>query len=192
MDTIIVKKKSFNVVEQIDENNYKAERKGKTYLVRTFSDEPTFSHFVSDNKILKNTGVPVYRQRVVDKKTYKIAFDYIEGENVLDLILAGKMNEKVYEQIFLVNYLAKTNQIALDWDPVKWMFTGEKVIYLDTYSEPLTKENPFHEKGVYLWFYTKQLEEYLISKGIPLKKELRKPDFEINKEIVLTTVKYYH
>jgi len=53
------------------------------------------------------------------------------------------------------------------------------------------KSNDFVEKDLRLWFYTKEFEKMLTENGQLLQHSRLLPDFDLNKKMVLTVVKYY-
>ena len=115
----------------------------------------------------------------------------IKGETIFEELCKHDLDEKIIEQAFLLNYKTRINRIRLDFNPDKFIYRDNKLYYLPfTFTEYIRDED-FTQKEIRLWFYTNEFKNLLIEKGLPLDKSRLKNEYERNKEIVLTVVKYF-
>lgn len=95
------------------------------------------------------------------------------------------------EQVFIANFKARVNRIRLDFDPTNFIYKDGKLYYLPFTFTEYVRDADFTQKEIRLYFYTKEFKEFLISKGLPIDQSRLKNEYERNKEIVLTVVKYF-
>ena len=193
MENIKIGFKTFEIIEEIKENTYKAKRKNKLYYVRIFpNDANSCLNYLESHKKFNNTGVKHPKVVALDKKKLIVISEFIDGPTVQELLIKSDLDEKIYEKIFLMTYLARANREALNYDPELYRFDGEELYYMGTDLYPYKDELKFVDKGIKLWFYTKEFNQLITEKGLAGNKDRIKQDFAINKEIVLMTCKYYH
>ena len=193
MENIKIGFKTFEVKEELKENTYKAYRKNKVYFVRMFpNDLKGYNHYLNLRMKFKNNGVKHPKIVAKDNKKMIVVSEYIDGPTVMDLLIKSDLDEKIYEKMFLMTYIAKIEHKTLNYDPELYRFDGNELYYLGTELFDYKEENKFIDKGIRLWFYTREFSELLIEKGLPINKDRIKQDFAINKQIVLMTCKYYH
>lgn len=188
---ILFKKKPVEIIEKIGENSYKCVFKNQTYFLKIFKDKTSFLNYLGNKKYLKNSGIFAAKVQYIDKKQYLIFEDFIEGENALDLLIKGPLDEVYYKSIYNIAFRTKIERILLDYKPENFKLFSNKLIYLsDKYFRYEEKEN-FVNKDVRYWFHSKELVNYLKEKGISTDNISLKAEYELNKEIVLVTIKYY-
>ena len=194
MEEIIkVGKKEFKVLEQLSDNSFKVERKNKIFFLKQFSANfGNYQYFIEHRKRFQNSGVKSPKIILKDKKSLTILTEYVEGENVLELLYKDPLDEEIYKQMFKMNYLARTSKMNLDFDPSNYVFSNGKLYYFGLKYFDYKEEDNFVQKGIRLWFYTKEFSNLLLEKGHQIDKSRLKEDYAINKEIVLMTVKYYY
>lgn len=192
MDTFIIKRKKYEVLETIKENCYKLSFKGKMYFAKRFNDvKNELKNYVKELKFLASCGLNIPKVLVIDKKSGFVLTQYIQGENPLDALVKGPLNEKFYQCIFSIAFRAKLERININFSPENFLLSGDKMYYMSRESHTYVESENFINKYVRLWFYTPELIELLKSKELPVDISRLKVDYAINKEIVLTTVKFY-
>ena len=188
---ILFKKKPVEIIEKIGDNSYKCVYKNQTYFLRQFKDKTSFSNYLENKKYLRNSGIFIAKVQYKDKKQFLVFEEFIDGENALELLAKGPLNEEYYKSIYSIAFRNKIERILLDYKPENFKLVSKKLIYLsDRYFRYQEKEN-FINKDVYYWFYSKELLAYFEEKGISTDNLKLKEEYELNKEIVLTTIKYY-
>lgn len=194
METIIIKRKEFEILEKLGERSYKLTRKGKTYFAKSFepkSDE--YNDYLYSATRLKSSLVLSPRIYLADKKTGYVVSDYIEGQTVLDYLVNNEPSDDdlIYRQIFVATHLARVNGMVLDCKPDSWVIKNNDLYYMAHYFGFYSKASDFTQTDIRLWFITKELVAYAKEKGFEINKSRLKDEFLTNKHIVLVTCKYY-
>lgn len=192
VEEIEIKRKIYQVVEQIGDRSFKIERKGKFYFLKKFDkDSEGFENFVNAEHHLRVSGVTNPKCFLFDKKLRMAVIDYIEGDNCFDLLQKGSLPEQVIELMFKAFWYARTDRMALDMKPDNFVYSNGKLYYMPfTYSKFVSTDS-FVQGDIRLWFFTKDFVKYCHSKGVSVDESLLKSDYETNKNIALMTVKYY-
>lgn len=192
MEIIEVKKKSYKVVEEVNSYTFLVSDDDKEYLVYNFDQNiDGFKDFKFANKRLKASNVTIPAVYVIDKKNHRFLVEYIKGDTVFDTLTKQDLDEKIIELCFNQNYRARINRMRLDFDPHNFIYQNDKLYYLPFTFTEYRREEDFTQKELRLWFYTNDFKDLLISKGLPIDKNRLKNEYERNKEIVLTVVKYF-
>ena len=191
-EIIQIKRKEYEVIEQISDHTYKVERKGQYYLMKKFEDDPAgFEKFVDAEHDLRVSGVTNPKCYLYDKKLRTAILEYIEGETCFDILLKEDLSESIIEQLFKTFWYAKNDRLALDYSPKNFVFSNGKLYYLPFIVGRFTSNEQFVQKDIMLWFFTKDFIKYCHSLGIDVDQSRLKSDYETNKNIALMTVKYY-
>ena len=191
-EIIEIKRKEFEVIEQLGDHSYKVERKGKYYFLKKFEDNPKeFDEFVDAEHKLRVSGVSNPKCLIYDKKARIAVVEFIEGDSCLEALLGGELHEAVIELLFKTFWYARTDRIALDYHPDNFKFVNGKLYYLPFKCDIFVNKESFIQEDIRLWFYTKEFIRYCRSIGIPADESHLKSDYEVNKSIALLTVKYY-
>ena len=191
-EIIEIKRKEYEVIEQISDHTYKVERKGQYYLMKKFEDDPAgFEKFVDAEHDLRVSGVTNPKCYLYDKKLRIAILEYIEGETCFDILLKEDLSESIIEQLFKTFWYAKNDRLALDYSPKNFVFSNGKLYYLPFIVGRFTSNEQFVQKDIMLWFFTKDFIKYCHSLGIDIDQSRLKSDYETNKSIALMTVKYY-
>ncbi|MCQ2815254.1 MAG: hypothetical protein MJ227_03075 [Bacilli bacterium] len=192
METLLIKRKNYEILEKMGERTYKVTRNGKIFFARYFPNKDSeLADFVYIGKRLNASGVFIPKIRVVDKKSQYILMDFIEGPSVMEELIKGDLPESYYEQIYLTAWYAKANGIILSFKPEHFKKVGEKLCYLAFVFHKYEQKNDFTQHSVYLWFYTKDFINYLSEKGIKGNESRLKASYETTKQIALIACKYY-
>lgn len=193
MEEIKVGLKKFKIIESFDDGSFIAEKGKKKYLIRDLhGNSKEFYHIIDSYKKFLNTGIKHPKVYAKDKKKSIVVIDYIDGDNVLNMLRKNDLEEMVYSKIFLLAYMARVEKKALNFDPENFKFDGKELYYMSEELYDFNDETKFINKGIRFWFYTKEFAELLREKGLEVDKSRIKPDYETNKQIVLMTCKYYH
>lgn len=191
-EIIEIKRKEYEIVEQISEHTFKVERKGQFYFMKKFEDDPAgFEKFVEAEHKLRVSGVTNPKCYLYDKKLRIAILEYVEGETCFDTLLKEDLSESVIELLFKTFWYAKNDRLALDYSPKNFVFANGKLYYLPFKCGKFTTNEQFVQKDIMLWFFTKDFIKYCHSLGISVDQTRLKSDYETNKNIALMTVKYY-
>lgn len=192
MEEKICKKRSYQVVEALDEFNFVVERKKKRFLFVDYqnrSDE--FQLFVLAYKKLKTTGIRIPKVYRIDIKNQNVVMECVIGPTALDVLIEHDLDDSYYEQIFILAWSAKVEELMLDFDPKNFIMHDGLLYYVGFKFSVYDPKNPFQLNAIYYWFYTKQFVEYLKEHNLPYDQSRLKDEYSINREIALKIVKYY-
>ncbi len=193
METIKIKNKTFEILEQITEKTFKISYKGKVFFLKRFVEGSLeLENFSKKSRELKISGVSIPKVRRIDKKNNLVVMDYIPGPTALDVLAHQSLDGLYYEKIFEAAWYARNDKITLDFHPDNWKLHNKKLYYLlFDYIEGYDKEHSFDLEGIRYWFYTKELTDYLHSKGMNVDKSRLKDEYATNKEIVMCAYQYH-
>lgn len=191
---IEIKRKVFEVIEDLGERSKKVTRKGKYYFLKDFaSRSEEFSQYVDNSKKLENSGVRAPKIYIFDKNKHIIVEEFIDGDTVLDTLIKEDLPEVYIEQIYLMNWYMKKDKFAIDFDPANFKFDNGKLFYIGNKIKKYDEKYSFQKMGVWYWFYTKDFVDYLKAHKLPIDSKRSNVDQGVlNKQIALLTVKYYH
>ena len=191
-EIIEIKRKEYEVIEQIGEHSFKVKRKDQLFFMKKFEDDPVaFDKFVDAEHSLRVSGVTNPKCYIYDKKLRIAILEYVEGENCFQALLKEDLPESAIELLFKTFWYARNDRLALDYSPKNFVFTNGKLYYLPFKCERFTTNEQFVQKDIMLWFFTKDFIKYCHSLGIDVDQTRLKSDYETNKNIALMTVKYY-
>lgn len=194
METLLIKRKEFEIVEQLGDRSFKVTRKGKTFFAKKFEprSEEYNGYIYAANRI-KSSLVAAPRTVLADKKTGYIVSDYIEGKTVLEYLLENDPSDddRIYKDIFLYSHLAKCNRMILNFKPEHWMITDKGLVYMLHEFRQYTRETDFTQTDIALWFITKSFAKYAKEKGCSFDTNRIKDEYITNKHMLMVTCKYY-
>ena len=192
MEEIVVKKNTYLIEEELSSFILKVKKDDKYYIVFDFSENPdSFSDFKFAHKRLKNSGITIPTLIDLDKKNHRAVVEFIDGPTGLDLLSEKDIEDNIFEQVFNTNYKARINSMRLDFNPHKFRFMNDKLYYLPFTFTAYKREEDFTEKELKLWFYSKDGTENLLKHGYAINKNRIPNEYENNKKMVLTVVKYF-
>ena len=192
VEEIEIKRKVYQVIEQLGDRTFKVERKGTYYILKKFDDDREgFDNFVDCEHRLRVSGVTNPKCFLYDKKIRWAIIEYIEGDNCLDLLKSGELSEEILQLMFRAFWYARNDRIALDMKPDNFVYANGKLYYMPFKVEKFTTNDNFVQHEIRLWFFTKDFVKYCHDKGIDVDQSKLKSDYETNKNIALMTVKYY-
>ena len=192
VEEIEIKRKVYQVVEQVGERSFKVARKGAYFLLKKFDDDKEgFEKFVDCEHRLRVSGVTNPKCFLYDKKLRWAIIEWIEGDNCLELLKTAPLSEDILCLMFKAYWYAKADRMALEMKPDNFVYANGKLYYLPfTYQKFVSNDN-FVQNDIRLWFFTKEFIKYCHDKGIDVDQSQLKSDYETNKNIALMTVKYY-
>ena len=192
VEEIEIKRKVYQVVEQLGDRSFKIERKGTYYFLKKYeNDKEGFEKFVDCEHRLRVSGVTNPKCFLYDKNLRWAVIEYVEGENCLDLLIKGDLSEEVLQLMFKAFWYARNDRMALDMKPENFVYTNGKLYYMPFNVEKFVNNDNFVQRDIRLWFFTKEFIKYYHDKGIDVDESRLKSDYETNKNIALMTVKYY-
>ena len=194
MDKLIeIKRKEFEIIQQLGEHSFLATRKNKFYFIKDFANrENEFWTYVETEGKMNSTGIPHPKIYVYDKHLHIVATEFVSGDKITDLLIKEDLSELIIELIFKANWFSKRNKIALDWEPNNWIFDGNKLFYVGVVNQKYDPKMDFEKRGIRLWFYTRDFVSYLTKNGI--RGDLSRigdSEAQVNKKIALSVVKFY-
>ena len=191
-EIIEIKRKEFEVIEKLGDRSYKVERKGKVYFLKKFGDDKKgFDKVIKNQEILRNCGYSLPKVYMWDKNALIFVVDFIEGENVFDILKDKELDEKVYENLFQMTYFMKRSRYAIDFDPINFKFYNDKLYYLPYKMVDYDSNRDFLTRDLPYWFFTKDFVKLAHSRQVEVDESRLLNDFEMNKKMTLVAIKYY-
>lgn len=192
VETVIIKRKEFEIIERLGNRSFKVSRKGKTYFLKNYEgDKDGFDRFVRNQHRFFTSAVPTPKVYLYDKSALIAVVDFIEGESVTETLIKGDLPESYYEEIFRLDFYARNDKMLLDFEPCNFIFDGKKLVYLPYRFATYKQEEAFATNEVKLWFYSKAFANYLKGRNLPVDESRIGNEYAVNKEIALTVCKYY-
>lgn len=192
MSEIKIKHRIFEKVKDLSKESFLATYKGKTYEVLTFDYKTEAGDaLMYALKRIQSAGVKAPKLFWIDKKAGYAVREYLEGESVMRYIANQDITDDMYKQLFLNEYLAKTNGMTLNYEPDKWIVVEGKLHYMFPQFIKYNEEKDLVKRYLRLWYNTKELNQFLNKNGLSYDKSRLKDELVTNKELVLLVVKYY-
>ena len=165
VEEIEIKRKVFEVIEQIGERTKKVMRKGKMYFLKDFgNNSERFEDYVDGASKCKNVGIPAPKIYMFDKNKNIVITDYIDHTNVLDMLMEKDLPEEIFDKAFLINWRAKNGKFSINFDPINFGWDGQNLYYLAQLVRARNDKWNLEGDSIYLWYYTKEFVDYLINK----------------------------
>ena len=192
MDTIKIKHREFTKVKDINENQFVGLFKNKQYMVYHFdpSSEEGKKYVYFLNRIT-NTGIRTPKLYWLDKKQGYAVREYLEGEYAYEYMGYDDLSDDLYKDLFFNAYMAKMSHMTLNYNPDNWMIVGNNLYYMIDEFIIYEKSKDLVDHYIRLWFNTKELAKFLENNGVSYDKLRIKDEYSTNKNIVLTTCKFY-
>ena len=191
-ETINIKRKEFVVIEKMGERSFKVERKGKIFFLKKYDRRDELEEFIKNSRRLKITALETPKVYIFDKDQLISVVDFIEGDNVLDLLLKNdSLDELIYKSILADEWYMRREKLKIDFAPNNFRFNGKKLVYLPFKTLPFEQGYNFTMKEFRLWFYTKEFSKYVKSLGYSFDDSKIGNEYATNKQMALMAVKYY-
>ena len=191
-EIIEIKRKEFVVIEKMGERSFKVERKGKYFFLKKYNNKDEMREFIEKQHRLKITALDVPKVYMFDKNLLISVVDFIEGPTMLEVLAKGEIeNEDILKILLQDEWYMRREKLRIDFHPDNFKFDGKKLFYLPFEYGTFESDYNFVMKDFKLWFYTKELADYLESKGFEFDRKKIGNEYAINKKMALLTVKYY-
>jgi len=191
MEEIVVKNKRFTLLEvkasHPDHVTYLATYNGVKYLIRTFSEG--YEQALADYKTLKRAGINISRLCYHDDENKVMVLDHFPEEDVLKQLSKGDLPDIYFDALFKLYKFARFSKAGLDWHPQNFMLRGTEMFYLPIKITELKEGNRLEDGGILWWFRGKEGLELLKSKGYNVDGIEPLQPGEINKKVVLMSIK---
>ena len=192
METIKIKHRIFEKNADISENSFIASHKGKKYQILKFEPKTESGMELAYSvKRISSANISAPKLYLLDKKEGYVVRELLEGETVMRYISRQDLPEKIYEQLFNNQYIAKTNRMTINYDIDKWIIKNDTLFYMYPHFIEYNEEKDLIKRYIRLWFKTKELVQFLGKNGLSFDKNRLSDEYATNKEIVLMTCKYY-
>lgn len=192
MENIKIKRKLFEIKEEISLDMFVGEYKGKLYEICKYDPNSTEDKdLIFSIKKINSSGVKSPKLVIVDKKTGYYVREKLNGEKCSDFLAREDFTDELYEKLFKTSYVARTSQMTLNYEPDKWMIVNGELYYTYPIFIRYQKEKDLAEHYIRLWFNTKELANFLGKIGVSYDKNRIKAEYLTNKEIVLKVCKFY-
>ena len=192
MDNILIKKKEYTPVKELGENTLLVKKDDVLYVVKWLGVKTrAFSDFKYSTKRMTTCNVRTPKVLILDKKTGYALLEYVDGKTAYEELIEHDFEEDIYSQLFNMNWLARRNMMQLDFNPQNFRIANGKLYYMPFTFGLYDRKKDFTENDLRLWFYTKEFRELIAKDGLLFDKSRMLPDYEINKKLVLTVVKFY-
>lgn len=108
--------------------------------------------------MLKKFKINIPNLIFIDKENKIILREYIQGENIQELIKQKKINQDTLMEIFSISELLNINNFNIDYKPENFIVHDNKLFYTKYVIYPYDESYNFHNYGVYFWItdYTKE------------------------------------
>ncbi len=187
---IIVKRKKYETLKDLEPSVILVQRKNKLYKLIKY-DDGSFKDFLNYYPRLAHSGINIPKVVSIDKKYKFVLIKYLEGESILNCLIKGDLSENIYQQIFNASWYGKMAQLKPNFSPDKWFLVGDKLYYFSFDVKPYNKDSDFVKKDIYLWFYNKDFVKYLKELGLPVDESRLKSEYDTTLELLKMTTKFY-
>lgn len=191
-EIIEIKRKEFEVIEQIGNRSFKVERKGKIYFLKKFEgDKKGFEEVIKNQELLRNSGISIPKIYLWDKNSMIFVCDFIDGKDCFSILCERDFEDQIYQCIFTQVYMCKKSKRSIDFNPKNFLFDGEKLFYVAYKIGEYDFRKDFIEKDFPYWFFTKQFVSYAHSLRASVNEDRLLGDGETNKKMALIAIKFY-
>ena len=192
MQEIEIKRKFFQILEQIGPRSYKVQRKDEIYFMKQYGeDKEGFDSFVDKQVTFKVCGVKTPKVYVYDKNQRIVVMEYIEGDTMDAYFSVDELTDNMFQKLFQTYWFAKQDKLQLDWKPENFKFYKDNFYYLKFDYKKFVNNNSFIQTDIRYWFPTVELADYVESRGFNFDRKRIKKEYEVNKLMALITIKYF-
>lgn len=192
MESIKIKHRLFEIVEQRSKTSFIATFKNKKYFINKYEPHTEAGDELSYSvSRIKSSGIKAPKLFIRDRKNGYVVREFIEGQSVMSLIAEKDLDEEMYRQLFVNAYMAKLNRMTLNYEIDKWILKDGELYYVFPHFIIYDEEKDLLKRYLRLWFNTKELIQFLDKHDLSFDKTRLKDEYTTNKEIVLMTIKHY-
>jgi len=167
--------------------------KDKVVIYKKYSTSSDYIDELSRYKKLYKSGIRVPNIVKDDKANLAIAFEYIKGDRVDKLLYDHnfELPDIYFERLFVINRFCRASGIELNYLPENFVLK-DKLLYYESFdifdsNEKINLTN----YGLQFWINSKKGYEHLEHLGYTFTKKSPLNDGEVNKKIVLLSIKYW-
>lgn len=116
---------------------------------------------IRDYERLKRIGIPMPEMLDVDVEQERILKEYIEGDTIFDLILAGRMKADYIEQVKAMCQLLYPANTNIDYFPTNFIPQNGILYYIDFECNDYMAQWNFENWGIRYWSKTPEFLQYV-------------------------------
>ncbi len=192
MQQFEIKRKFFDVIEQLGDRSYKVQRKNDIYFLKDFGDDKKgFEDFIERTNKFKVCGVKSPKIFYYDKNSRLVVMEFIDGSFMSEILSVSDLDETIYQKLFETFWFGKIDKMYLDFKPGNFKLFNNKLYYLPFTYTKFENNDVFLQRDIKYWFATEELEKYLGFAGFSFDHSRIKNEYETNKTIALMSIKYY-
>ena len=162
---------------------------GEKITLKILHDEP-FEFYQCDDKFQAEIDaytalhgkLPMPELVAVDEERGWLAKEYVDGENLTQLIAENRVTPEIWRQIFAISEILEPQEINIDYFPANFLWDGETLIYVDYEVNVYNSEYDWLHWGIYFWVNCTGMHKYLetgdalaINEGKAGGKPIKKP-----------------
>lgn len=87
--------------------------------------------------------------------------EYIEGDDVLELIKDDKLKKELYIELLKYSELLNSDNLNIDYFPVNFVLKGSELFYINYKVFPYTEELNLRNWGIFYWINNEGIKRYL-------------------------------
>lgn len=156
---------------------YLYEGEGLSYAVKLYqyeTDDPMINYIPLEEILdfelksyeqLTKLDIPVAPLIAYDTSLQVLVKEYIEGENIIDLIAADRITKQLLELVFGISACAAASGLNIDYFPANFIFDGSRLWYVDYECNPFEEEWSFESWGIYYWLNPSGMQQFLETKN---------------------------
>lgn len=192
---VYVKKQVFEVVKYLVKDEKMTvklvTRKDKQYVLREFTNYDDYFEALFRYKTLVKSGIYVPKLLKKDKKSFKLLFEYIIGQDCAEALSKYEIKEEYFAALYLLYRFCRVSKIELNYLPENFIYDGKRMFYI---SLDLFEQNSninLENYGMEYWFTSVKGIEHLEKLGYSVNHERQISVPEVNKKIVLISIKHW-
>ena len=173
MESLSVNGTNYEIVKLLGKGkggySYLASKNGQYFVLKQIHHEPcSYYQFgnkieaeISDYKKLSAIGIKMPKMIDVDIENERILKEYIEGQNIFDLIKDDLMDSKYINQVQEMCKLLYPSNTNIDYFPTNFVVNNEILFYIDYECNDYMEEWNFENWGIKYWSKTPEFLQYL-------------------------------
>lgn len=114
---------------------------------------------------LEKAGIRIPALVDVDYARNRILKEYIDGDNVFELVLRRGLDDSIVLQLYDMSEKAESAGCNIDYFPTNFVLKDGQLWYVDYDTDPYTEEWNLENWGIRYWSRTPDLELYLREYG---------------------------
>lgn len=165
--------------------------KNKPYIIKKYNNSEDFFNEVRNINQLDANRIRIPKVIKINKKDQWIIEEVPEGVNCLDLVSSDQLTDKIIENLFIIYRFCRFTKNDIDYLPQSFLVTKKSdLIYIGRKIFPQNTTKNLENYGLRFWLDSKEAKINCKENGKEFKRQVR-TDAEINKNIVLLSIKYW-